>query len=172
VQVAKEALARSAERKECHRYSNPYVDADIAHLSLVSELPRRGTACSENARLVSVAAGVDDGNGCVDVVDVMDREHGPEDFGPRDRAFVIEPTVERPLRPPECGVEPFALRTAEVFSRHQNRQASDSHVQTAAMPMWSRNRGELFLLADSRRNLLMSVTVDDSGGAPRLEAIS
>jgi hypothetical protein len=54
-----------------------------------------------------------------------------------------------------------------LFTRHQNRLASDGHVQTAAMPMWSRNRGELFLLADSRRNLLMSVTVDDSGGAPR-----
>jgi hypothetical protein len=31
------------------------------------------------------------------------------------------------------------------------------------MPMWSRNGGELFPLADSWRNVLMAVTVDDGG---------
>src|SRR6185436_687979 len=49
MQVAKEAFARAAERKECHRCGNPDIDADIAHFSLVPELPRRGTARGENA---------------------------------------------------------------------------------------------------------------------------
>src|ERR1035437_3166998 len=81
VEVAEEAFAPAAEGERRHRSGDADVDADVAGIDFIAEAAGVGAVGGEDARHVSVAAVIDQGDRFVDGFGVHQAEHGAEDFG-------------------------------------------------------------------------------------------
>src|SRR5215510_10648017 len=67
VEIAEEALTRTAEREPSHRRGDSDVDAHIADFGFVAKFSRAGAARRKEARLIAVGAGVDKRDRLVDI---------------------------------------------------------------------------------------------------------
>src|SRR5437899_2773175 len=80
MEIAKETVLPSAERKVRHRRGHADIDPDLACRRLIAKAARRRSARCEQRRLIAVSAALEEGERFVHVIRVHQAQHRPEDF--------------------------------------------------------------------------------------------
>src|ERR1700691_3733943 len=81
VEIAEEAVLPSAEGEVGHGRGDSNVDANVSRRGFVAEAASGRSAGSEERRLITVGAALEEGQGVIHAIGMDEAQNGGEDFG-------------------------------------------------------------------------------------------